>query len=63
MKNVFQVIYNGVGEIVRWIVVTDSTQLSDDFVLQNGPDVLLLKTDNGHITSVTVKSVTVLIKR
>ena len=58
-----QVIYNGLAEIHRWIIVTDGSQLTDEFAVQHSDSVMLLKTDNGRITATTVKSVLVLIKR
>ena len=56
-------IYNGLGHIIRWIIVTDGSQLSDDFAIQNGPSVMLLKTEDGLLSATTVKSVLILVKR
>ena len=55
--------YNGIGEIINWIVVTDGSVLSDDFVLQNSNDVLLLKTHDGGLSSTTLRSALVVLQR
>ena len=58
-----QVIYDGLGEILQWFAVTDGSQLSDDFVIENSPDVMILKTSNGGLSCATLKSALVIIRR
>ena len=58
-----QVIYDGLGEILQWFAVTDGSQLSDDFVIENSPDVMILKTSDGGLSFTTLKSALVIIRR
>ena len=60
---VCQMIYNGWGEITKWILVTDGEHLSDTVAVEHCEEVLLLKTADGLPTPTTVKSALIMVKR
>ena len=56
-------IYDGVGDIRRWIVVSDGRNLSDDFAAEHCEEVMMLKTPDGELCSTTLKSAFIIVKR
>ena len=62
-KFLFQIIYDATGTIIKWIMVTDGTVLSDDLIMSGEHQMLFLKTDNGGINPTVVKNCMITIKR
>ena len=56
-------IYDGEGHIIQWIFVTNGQTLRQDFVTQEGFDVMMLISTSGHLTSTAVKNAMIIIKR
>ena len=51
-----QIIYDGEGTIVKWVVITEGTLLTYDLVQEFDIDVLLLKSNSGGLSSVALKN-------
>ena len=58
-----QVIFDGDANVVRWVVVTDGTQLPPDFALEKNFDLLLLRSSDGMIDATVVKNALIVIDR
>ena len=56
-------IYDGEGNLVKWIVVTDGALLTVEDVAVLRIDVLLLKSPHGGLTSTMLKNATICINR
>ena len=56
-------IYNGCGDILRWLIVTDRQAVTDEFALQQPQSLMLLKTDDGKLSWTVLKAALVLISR
>ena len=51
-----QVIYDGTGTVIKWIMVTDGSELGDNIALTGEHDILFLKSETGSLNSTVVKS-------
>ena len=60
---ILQMIYDGEGTVLQWIIVTDGSVLTDDITTSGQFDVLFLKTSNGSINATTVKNAMIMISR
>ena len=58
-----QMIYDGEGTVIQWIIVTDGSVLTDDITTSGEFDVLFLKTSNGSINATAVKNAMIMISR
>ena len=56
-------IYDGNGCVVKWIIVTDGTVLTNELIESCSDDILFLKTDSGGITSTVIRNSMISIKR
>ena len=63
MYFVLQLIYDGEGTVVRWIMVTDGSCLTYDLLNQYNIDALLLKSHDGGTSSTVLRNVMITIKR
>ena len=58
-----QMIYDGEGSVVRWIIVTEGTLVSYEMLEQYDIDVLLLKSNDGGLSSTVLRNAMITIKR
>ena len=63
MYYILQMIYDGEGTVIQWIVVTDGSVLTDDITTSGEFDVLFLKTSNGSLNATAVKNALIMISR
>ena len=56
-------IYDGTGDVVKWILVTDGTVLGEDITLSGDHDILFLRSEMGSLNSTVVKNAMICIKR
>ena len=56
-------IFNALGEIIKWIFVHDGTYLPDTFTIDNAIDVSSLKTSDGLVSSHVLVSAIIYVKR
>ena len=59
----FQMIYDGEGTVIQWIIVTDGSVLTDHITTSGEFDVLFLKTSNGSLNATAVKNAMIMISR
>ena len=59
----FQIIYADNGLVIKRILVTDGSMLTDDITMRGDHDILLLKTDNRLINSTVVNNCMIRIRR
>ena len=55
--------YDGEGQIIQWIIVTERDALAEEFITSGEFDVLFLKTNSGCINSTVVKNAMIMIAR
>ena len=58
-----QLIYNGEGNVLKWIVITDGNLLTHDMIQHLEIDVLLLRSEDGGLSSTMIKNAMICIKR
>ena len=58
-----QMIYDGEGTVIQWIIVTDGSVLTDNITTSGQFDVLFLKTSNGSLNATAVKNAMIMISR
>ena len=58
-----KVIYDGNGTIIKWVMVTDGSVLTDDITTSGQHDVIFLKTATGRLTSTVIKNTMITLKR
>ena len=58
-----QMIYDGEGSVVRWILVTEGTLVTYEMLEQYDIDVLLLKSNDGGLSSTVLRNAMITIKR
>ena len=59
----FQIIYAAKGLVIKRILVTDGSILTNDITMSGDHDILFLKTDNGGINSTVVNNCMIRIRR
>ena len=60
---ILQMIYDGEGTVIQWIIVTDGSVLTDDITTSGEFDVLFLKTSNGSLNATALKNAMIMISR
>ena len=60
---ILQMIYDGEGTVIQWIIVTDGSVLTDDITTSGEFDVLFLKTINGSLNATALKNAMIMISR
>ena len=58
-----QVIYDGNGNVIHWIMVTDGSVISDDFTISGNFDVMFLKSETGGLNATVVRNTMISIQR
>ena len=59
----FQVIYDGNGKIIKWIIVTTGSVLPDDMTVPGMDNIMFLKSPSGSLTETVVRNTMITVKR
>ena len=62
-KSLIQILYDADCTLICWIIVTDGSQISQEWIQQQNCDALFLITPNGRLTSTTLRNALILITR
>ena len=60
---IFQVIYNGEGQVLKWIIVSEGSLLTYEWTEANECNGLFLITSDGTMTSTTLRNALIVVKR
>ena len=61
--HVLQIIYDGEGKVIKWIIVSEGSLLTYEWTQTNECDALFLKSTDGTMTSTTLRNALILLMR